>query len=140
MKLKVSVAGQLYEVEIDDLDARPVIAFVAGERFEVWPADTAEAPARPAAPTAAPPRAPAPSVSAPAPGNGAVLAPIPGVIISVAVSAGAEVTVGQELCVLEAMKMKNTIRAPRAGRIAGVQVAAGQTVRHRDVLMAYEAE
>ncbi len=69
--------------------------------------------------------------------EGAVRAPIPGVIVSVAVQPGQAVTVGQELCVLEAMKMKNVIRAPRAGVIAAVRVAVGQTVKHKDVLVEY---
>jgi biotin carboxyl carrier protein len=67
-----------------------------------------------------------------------VPAPLPGVIVAVSVQPGAEVSLGQELCVLEAMKMKNAIRAPRAGRIVSVHVAVGQTVKHRDVLVEYE--
>ena len=58
-------------------------------------------------------------------------------IISVAVAAGDQVEVGQELCVLEAMKMKNVIRAPRAGEIGKVLVTAGEHVQHHDVLMEF---
>jgi biotin carboxyl carrier protein len=47
--------------------------------------------------------------------------------------------VGDELCTLEAMKMKNVIRAPRAGTIASVKVAVGQHVKHHDVLVEYSA-
>jgi biotin carboxyl carrier protein len=65
----------------------------------------------------------------------AVLAPIPGVILSVAVCAGATVKVGQELCVLEAMKMKNAIRSTRAGVIANVYVSEGDHVKHGQVLV-----
>ena len=59
------------------------------------------------------------------------------VIVSVAVKAGEAVAVGQEVCALEAMKMKNAIRATRAGVIARVHVAPGQAVRHRDLLAEY---
>jgi glutaconyl-CoA/methylmalonyl-CoA decarboxylase subunit gamma len=64
-------------------------------------------------------------------------APIPGVIVSVAVQPKDEVIAGQELCVLEAMKMKNLIRANRAGVIAKIHISAGQHVKHHDVLMEY---
>jgi biotin carboxyl carrier protein len=67
----------------------------------------------------------------------AVYAPIPGVIESVAVQPGEAVHVGQALCILEAMKMKNVIRASREGTIARIDVVPGQHVKHNDVLMEY---
>ena len=66
-----------------------------------------------------------------------VRAPIPGVILIVAVQPGASVTPGQELCVLEAMKMRNPICAGRAGVIQTVHVTAGKHVQHREVLMEF---
>lgn len=144
MKITVKVDNQSYEVEISDVYQRPVVATVNGERFEVWPEETGRSPA--AAPTlrSAPQATPAapPAVSAPAAaplpsGSRVVHAPIPGVIISVAVKAGDVVAHGQELCVLEAMKMKNVIRATRAGMLAQVLVRDGQHVKHHDVLMEF---
>jgi biotin carboxyl carrier protein len=67
----------------------------------------------------------------------AIRAPIPGVILSVAIREGSEVTIGQDLCTLEAMKMKNSIRSPRKGVIASVHVSAGQAVQHHDILMEF---
>jgi biotin carboxyl carrier protein len=67
----------------------------------------------------------------------AVYAPIPGVIIAVSVEPGVKVEVGQEICILEAMKMKNIIRAPRDGEIAAVRVTAGQHVKHHDLLVEF---
>ena len=64
-------------------------------------------------------------------------APIPGVIVSIAVKPGDAVEVGQELCVLEAMKMKNAIRAPRAGTIGKILAAMGEHVQHHDLLIEY---
>jgi len=150
MKIKVTVAGRTFEVEVGDLKARPVIAWVDGERYEVWLADDRQ-------PTGAHDERLGKEALPPLPkreearrlavnggatdsarrAEGAVLAPIPGVIVSIAVQPGQAVTVGQELCVLEAMKMKNVIRAPRAGVIAAVRVVVGQTVKHKDVLMEY---
>lgn len=144
MKVRVTIGDHAYEVEVGDLEARPILATIEGEQFEVRPEDGPAARELTVHATAAEP--PAGSVPAqPTPrtaGGGAaetntVRAPIPGVIASVAVQAGSAVTAGRELCVLEAMKMKNVIRASRAGTIVSVHVSVGQHVKHRDVLMEY---
>jgi len=150
MNYKVKIASRIFDVQIADLNARPILAIVDGEEVEVWPEETgapaaarpAAAPApRPASRPAAPTPSPAPEKPAPATDGAnlgkAVRAPIPGVIISVAVQPGDEVSPGQELCVLEAMKMKNVIRSNRSGKIAAVKVSNGQHVAHHDVLMEY---
>ncbi len=141
MKLSVTVAGEVYLVEIADLQARPVIATIGDEVFEVWPEPETTAPAIASAPAVAvPPRAlPAARAPHPTPGTNVVLAPLPGLLLSVAVQTGDTVTVGQPLCVLEAMKMNNTIRAARPGRIKAIRATVGQTVSHRQVLLEYEA-
>jgi biotin carboxyl carrier protein len=145
MKVTVKIDERSFDVEIEDLLARPVIAIIEGERFEVWPQDERPAakmpetsrPASVAAPVSAG-RSEPPPVPAPRSGDTkAVRAPIPGVIISIAVAPGDQVAVGQELCVLEAMKMKNLIRARRAGEIGKVLVAAGEHVQHHDLLFEY---
>ena len=64
-----------------------------------------------------------------------VLAPMPGRIVLVKAAAGDDVTEGQELLVMEAMKMELTLRAPRAGRIETVQATAGDFVEADAVLM-----
>jgi len=148
LKVKVLVDGQSFEVEIEDLHTRPVVAAVEGQRFEVWPEDAQAVESR--APERAPAQA-APVVTSPSSngrahspllnGNGksakGICAPIPGVILSVDVRPGSHVETGQELCVLEAMKMKNLIRATRAGTIGDVRVAAGQHVKYHDLIMEY---
>jgi biotin carboxyl carrier protein len=156
MKYRVRVDDRTFEVEVRDIQARPVIATVEGQRFEVWPETGMVAPtpalgagASPLASTAA--RTPSglateprrtrrttaegsePRLSA---GN-VVYAPIPGVIESVMVRPGEEVEVGQALCVLEAMKMKNVIRATREAMVAEICVTPGQHVKHNDVLIKY---
>jgi len=69
-----------------------------------------------------------------------VLAPMPGRIVLVKVSAGDSVTEGQELLVMEAMKMELSLKAPRAGIIAAVQASAGDSVDGDAVLVRMEAE
>ena len=60
---------------------------------------------------------------------------MPGTILSVEVKEGEQVEVGQVLCVLEAMKMKNPIRATHPGTVAEICVAAGMTVPYDAVLI-----
>ncbi len=146
MKVIVKIDDRSFEVEVINLHTQPVIAIVDGESFEVWPKDLITSPA--AEPVSAPavnmpaPQAgtspfPAPEASNEVKNGKAVYAPIPGVIVSIAVHPGDAVEVGQELCILEAMKMKNSIRSPRAGEIAAVRIAVGDHVKHHDVLFEY---
>jgi biotin carboxyl carrier protein len=139
MKMKIKIDNDTYEVEIDDLESRPILATVNGETFEVFPEETqvvkpvvaTPAPVKSAAPT--PVRAtPKPAVSA---SGKSVVAPIPGVIDSIKVREGDEVKNGQELLILEAMKMKNAIRATRDGKIERIYVSVGDQVPHNHVLL-----
>lgn len=139
MKMKIQVENETYEVEIDDLEARPVLATVNGETFEVFPeeiqvAKPVVAASAPVKPAAAPVRV-APKPAAVAASGKSVVAPIPGVIDSVKVREGDEVKSGDELLVLEAMKMKNAIRATRDGKIARIYVSVGDQVPHNHVLL-----
>jgi biotin carboxyl carrier protein len=64
-----------------------------------------------------------------------VRAIIPGRVVSVAVAVGDDVEAGQRLLSVEAMKMENELRAPRAGTIERVAVGPGQTVELGDTLI-----
>jgi biotin carboxyl carrier protein len=128
MKVSVRVDGHLFDVTIEDINTTPVVAMVDGQRIEVWPENTA--------PSAQPPVPVLPDARSASQDSG-IYAPIPGVIISVSVSPGDTVSYGQELCVLEAMKMKQAIRSPRDGVIAAVAVGAGQHVGHHEQLITY---
>ena len=97
------------------------------------PASPADVPTPAAVPT--PPRA---AVATNGHLRGEVTAPLPGLILSIAVAPGTRVEQGQTLLMLEAMKMKNAIRASHAGVVAEVLVQTGQTVRHGEVLLRIE--
>jgi biotin carboxyl carrier protein len=144
---QVNVAGKEYYVEIEDVNAQPIRAVVNGRVVEVWVKEreltaVAVSPAQ-ASSTSAP--TPVVSAGMPAPAaaqaiatdENEIRAPMPGCIVSVAVKPGDQVEVGQDVCVLEAMKMNNRIRATRAGRIAEVHVQPDQQVQHGDVLVTY---
>jgi biotin carboxyl carrier protein len=64
-----------------------------------------------------------------------VRAIIPGRVVSVAVEAGDTVVAGQRLLAVEAMKMENELRSPRAGIVERVAAAVGQTVELGDPLV-----
>ena len=66
-----------------------------------------------------------------------VHAPMPGVIIKISVPPGSQVSRGDELVVLEAMKMKNPIRSPREGVVDKIFVQEGQSVNYDDVLVKF---
>jgi biotin carboxyl carrier protein len=139
MKIEVVIDNQSYTVEIEDINARPVIANVHGERFEVWPQRSDEtAPAHNAPPAISVPEAGAEMGIGFAPeatsGGKNVLSPLPGAIL---VKPGEEVIRGQELCTLEAMKMKNAIRSSRDGIIDSIEVGVGDQVNHGQVLITY---
>jgi propionyl-CoA carboxylase alpha chain len=67
-----------------------------------------------------------------------VIAPMPGMVKSVAVKVGDDVSEGQEVLVLEAMKMQNSLSAGKQGKIKKVNVKEGQTVSADDILVELE--
>lgn len=139
MKIHVKIEDTVYEVEVGDVNARPVLARIGGETFEVWADEAASGEVSEAKRVEAPPVCPQPAGegAAPAPAN-AVLAPLPGVVIQVSVKPGDLVRHGQELCVIEAMKMKNAIRATRDGVIRAVHVTVGEHVNHGAPLVEFD--
>ncbi|HET7275059.1 MAG TPA: acetyl-CoA carboxylase biotin carboxyl carrier protein subunit [Longimicrobiaceae bacterium] len=67
-----------------------------------------------------------------------ILAPMPGLVLRLEVEVGQEVTAGQGLIVVEAMKMENELKAAADGVIARIEVAAGQTVEKGAPLIVME--
>jgi biotin carboxyl carrier protein len=64
-----------------------------------------------------------------------VRAIIPGRVVAVSVAPGDEVVAGQQLLVVEAMKMQNELRAPRAGTVASLATGTGRTIEVGDLLV-----
>jgi acetyl-CoA/propionyl-CoA/long-chain acyl-CoA carboxylase, biotin carboxylase, biotin carboxyl carrier protein len=147
-----SVSTRLLEDEIDfsmlgtktapvlpvetELQERNLTVEVGGRRYDVryWseviaPTTSGQRPA---------PRRRAPKLSeraGPGDDQGIVTAPMQGTIVKVHHAAGDAVLVGQPVCVLEAMKMENEIKAPRDGEIVDLRVQPGDTVAAGAVLM-----
>ncbi len=71
--------------------------------------------------------------------EGSLLAPMPAAVVSVAVSEGQQVSKGDVVVVLEAMKMQHTITAPTDGVVAQLDVTAGAQVESGAVLAVIES-
>ena len=109
----INVNGTKYEVEVEEIDAKAAAA---------------------AKPAEAPKAAPAPAAPKAAGAGEKVTSPMPGNILSVLVKEGDTVKEGQQLMILEAMKMENEILAPCAGKVTSVAVAKGSTVESGSLL------
>jgi acetyl-CoA/propionyl-CoA carboxylase biotin carboxyl carrier protein len=70
--------------------------------------------------------------------EGAVTAIMPGKVIRLLVGMGDEVAVGDVICILEAMKMENELKAAKAGRVTALYVQPGQDVEMGAVLAEIE--
>lgn len=147
-QLKIKVNGKAYTVEVGSLAESPINVTVNGQPYVVEisggavtkvsgveSAAALESAVRTV--SAAPPPASAPASRAAA-NTKAITAPMPGEIVELFVAPGDQISAGQEVCSLEAMKMKNAIRSPREGIIAAVEVQAGQKVAHGAVLITFE--
>lgn len=143
--LTLKLNGRTYHIEIDELDRSPLEVKVNGKPYQVM---LEEAPAQ-AIPQAAQPALRPPSTSSkvgaassapPPPTYSAkeIRSPMPGNILDISVAPGDQVSVGQPLCALEAMKMKSAIRSPHEGVIAEVLVTSGQVVVHGELLFRFK--
>jgi biotin carboxyl carrier protein len=64
--------------------------------------------------------------------------PMPGLIVAVPIVEGQVVVKGQDLVILESMKMQNELKAPRDGKIGRVRVRPGDSVEQSQVLVTLE--
>ncbi|WP_119168322.1 acetyl-CoA carboxylase biotin carboxylase subunit [Algihabitans albus] len=67
-----------------------------------------------------------------------LLSPMPGLLVSLAVTEGQEIKAGEELAVVEAMKMENVLRAERDGKIAKLQAAPGDNLAVDQVIIEFD--
>ena len=127
MKLKITVDGKVYEVEVDVFEPEP-----AGPAY-VPPVGTARVPASP--PPAAPPR---PGASPVADEGKVCRSPIAGTVSRVPIQVGQVIKVNDVLIVLEAMKMETVITAPIAGKVAKINAKVGDFVQGGQVLVEFQ--
>jgi acetyl-CoA/propionyl-CoA carboxylase biotin carboxyl carrier protein len=129
-------------VEVEDgaeLIARDYKVEVSGKLFDVKV--IGEAVAGGAAPTAGgsrPPKRERKSGGGASASSESLPSPLQGTVLKVAVEQGAEVSEGDLICVIEAMKMENEIAAHRAGKVTALNVSEGAAVSSGDVLAVIE--
>ena len=131
-KLRITVEGKVYEVEVEVLGSSNAAPAAPAAVAPAAPAPVAAAPVAPAS-------APAPKAAAPAPaaaGAGDVACPLAATVVAVNVKEGQTVKAGDLLVTLEAMKMSTPINSDRAGTVSKIYVAAGQSVQEGQPLVA----
>ena len=137
-KLNFNINGKHYEATITEVEHNVAEVELNGKKYTI-DVERAEAVALPTIaapkPAAAAPVAAAPAAPRAAAGANAITAPLPGSVVSISVKAGDAVKAGQQLAVIEAMKMENEILAPADGTVKAVHVSAGQAVQQGDALI-----
>lgn len=136
---KYTIDGKEYKVAIGDIEENVAHVTVNGEEFKVEMEPEAEPekkkvvlgqPVESTDETAIP----AANVNT----ANAVKAPLPGTITSINVAVGDEVSAGDTVVVLEAMKMQNNIEAEKSGKVTAICVKQGQAVLEEDALVVIE--
>jgi len=122
--------------EDEELSERMMTVEVGGRRFTVkyW----AKVMTAPGSGKRIAPRRKAPKLSrktSGAGGEGALTSPMQGTIVKIHKKAGESVEAGESVCILEAMKMENEIKAPIGGEIIDLKVQVGDTVSSGTILM-----
>ena len=128
MKLRITVHGVAYEVDVEVLDAGEGLP-----RIELPTAvtntDSGQLTSRPSF---------SKPVTSPDKASSTAASPIAGTIIAVNCKIGDRVRSGQELIIIEAMKMETSVASPTDGIIKSINVAAGDAVREGETLVAFE--
>ncbi|MBI2935447.1 MAG: hypothetical protein HYY31_01340 [Chloroflexi bacterium] len=138
-RIRVRIGDRWYVVQVRDLGKRTVEATVDDKHYLV----EVEDPTTGRSATERPRRVlkPVESVGVQATlesGDKTVRCPMPGRIVAVSVQEGQEVREGQEVCVLEAMKMEQSIRASQIGTVHKVFIAPGLSVQAGEPLIELE--
>jgi biotin carboxyl carrier protein len=146
-RYQITVAGQTFDVRLlsdpqqeqieVEVDGVALTAQVESLPSSLQPDPQSPDRAEPALPTEIPAVAPSPGPQAAAPAGNVVAAPLPGVIKSIAIRTGQQVSSGDELLVIEAMKMDNIIRASRDGTVEIIYVSEGRQVAYGERMLKY---
>jgi methylmalonyl-CoA carboxyltransferase small subunit len=132
LKLKLTVDGKSYEVEVDVIEPdapRPGYVPPVGQARE-----TAAAPGSLRASPAPPGSGGAPVVDE----SKVCRSPFAGVVTRLSVQTGQSIQINDELMVLEAMKMETVITAPIAGKVARIEANVGDAVQQGQVLIVFQ--
>ncbi len=133
MKLRITVDGKAYEVDVEVAAPEHPIYGVGG----YFPMSPARVPA-PAPAAAVPPAAAGEAPAAPVNEEKVCRSPISGIVVRISAQPGQQIQVGDGVLVLEAMKMETDITAPVDGKIRSIKVKVGDSVQGGQVLVEFE--
>ena len=128
--MKIRVEGKWYFVELEDSSSDPAVVLVNGQKFEVKLQDTVSLIE---SENISDENA---SDSGPVTGNAREFkSPMPGTIIKILIKIGEEVKVGQDMIVLESMKMQQTLKADTNGIVVEITVSEGDPILDGDLIL-----
>ncbi len=136
--IRVRVGEQWYTVEVEDLSTSPVRVTVEGETFYVEVEGLPQArrsPAQSRTPRSAASEARTPTFRV---SEKVIYSPMPGRVVAINVRPGDAVSAGQEVCVVEAMKMEQSIHTSQEGVIKTVHIRPMDQVSADDPLIELE--
>lgn len=130
MKLRISIDGQAYEVEVE----------IAGEDYPPQVQDNRPTPASATIQSTVLPMPPKPGSSLDPDNHEAKLcrSPLAGIVVQVAVVPGKQLQLNDLMVVLEAMKMETVVTSPMAGTVKSVNVAPRESVKLNQVLVEFD--
>ncbi|MBI4337053.1 MAG: biotin/lipoyl-binding protein [Chloroflexi bacterium] len=131
-KFRLKVGDRWFDVEVHRGPGQQLQVLVDGQPVEVQVEGQGAKPQVSPGTAGSPVRAPAP------PAEREIRSPMPGRVVAVSVRPGARVNSGDEVCVLEAMKMEQSIRVASAGTVKAVHIEPGQNVSAGDLLVEIE--
>jgi methylmalonyl-CoA carboxyltransferase small subunit len=130
LKLKLTVDGKSYEVDVEVYEPEPSHGYVPAVGQARVPATV---------PGTAPPPPPPGGGGPPVADESKICrSPFAGVVSRVAAQPGQAIQVNDTLMVLEAMKMETVITAPIAGKVARIEANVGDAVQQGQVLVVFE--
>ncbi len=136
-KYKFNISGNVYEVHIKDIEDNVAKLEVNGTAYNVNIEEEIKTSKTPKLIRKPVEKKPGEGFIHKSPSSGGyqVTAPLPGTILKINVKVGDSVTEGQNLVVMEAMKMENQILSQKSGVVSAIKVGTGDTVMQDDVLI-----
>lgn len=120
--IRVKINSKWFSVNIESIATDPVIAYIDGEKFEVSLGNLEFN------------KIEKNTSSDVGTEKQVFFSPLPGVIISILVSEGDEVRSGTELCLIETMKIQQTLRSSNQGKITKIYIKESDQIKTGDIL------
>lgn len=137
-RYKFTINGHDYDVHIKDIEDNVAEVDVNGTNYEVVLHNEVKRPKTPKLVRKPVEKLPGEGTITKKPASGGkfqVTSPLPGTIIKLHVSVGDVITEGQNVLIMEAMKMENQVQSTHGGEVLAIKVKEGDAVQQDDVLI-----